>query len=112
MVALFNGMGAGAAAAIAAPELFGSKNGSTTHLLVTLGGALIGSVSFSGSLIAWAKLDGRIEKTWRVKGQQALNGIVFLATLVVGCISCLRCMVMLVTLSVHRSSSAPSSLAY
>ena len=40
-------------------------------------GALIGAVSLSGSLIAWAKLDGRIEGTWRVSGQQVINGSVF-----------------------------------
>jgi NAD(P) transhydrogenase subunit beta len=35
-------------------------------------------------MIAWAKLDGRINGTWRIKGQQALNGVVFLATLALG----------------------------
>ena len=44
---------------------------------VTLAGALIGSVSLTGSLIAWAKLDGKINKTWRFKGQKLLNGGVF-----------------------------------
>src|SRR5690606_14819986 len=47
-------------------------------------GALIGAVALSGSLIAWAKLDGRINKAWRMGGQQVLNGLVFLATLVIG----------------------------
>jgi NAD(P) transhydrogenase subunit beta len=51
---------------------------------VTLIGALIGSVSLSGSLIAWAKLDRVIKKPLRVMGQQALNGLVMLATLAVG----------------------------
>jgi NAD(P) transhydrogenase subunit beta len=41
-------------------------------------------VSLSGSLIAWAKLDGVIEKPLRIKGQQALNALVLLATLAVG----------------------------
>jgi NAD(P) transhydrogenase subunit beta len=84
MVALYNGMGGGAAGAIAAVELFGSKAQGATQLVVTLIGALIGAVSLSGSLIAWAKLDGVIKKPWRVWGQQALNGVVMLATLVVG----------------------------
>ena len=58
MVALYNGMGGGAAGAIAAVELFGGKAQGPPagrHLV----GALIGAVSLSGSLIAWAKLDGR-----------------------------------------------------
>jgi NAD(P) transhydrogenase subunit beta len=84
MVALYNGMGGGAAGAIAAVELFGNKAHGSTQLAVTLIGALIGAVSLSGSLIAWAKLDGVINKPLRVKGQQVLNGVVLLATLGVG----------------------------
>jgi hypothetical protein len=84
MVALYNGMGGGAAGAIAAVELFGNKAQGTTQLVVTLIGALIGAVSLSGSLIAWAKLDGVLKNPLRVKGQQLLNAVVMLATLAVG----------------------------
>ena len=84
MVALYNGMGGGAAGAIAAVELFGAKTHGATQLVVTLLGALIGAVSLSGSLIAWAKLDGVINKPLRVRGQQMFNLAVMLATLAVG----------------------------
>jgi len=84
MVALYNGMGGGAAGAIAAVEMFGGKAQGATQLVVTLIGALIGAVSLSGSLIAWAKLDGVIKKPLRVWGQQVFNGFVMLATLAVG----------------------------
>jgi H+-translocating NAD(P) transhydrogenase subunit beta len=85
MVALYNGMGGGAAAAIAAVELLRtSAQHETVPLVVTIIGALIGAISLSGSLIAWAKLDGRINGTWRVKGQQVINGTVFVAALAVG----------------------------
>jgi len=84
MVALYNGMGGGAAGAIAAVELFGGKAQGLTQLAVTLLGALIGAVSLSGSLIAWAKLDGVLKKPLRIKGQQILNGAFLLATLGVG----------------------------
>jgi NAD(P) transhydrogenase subunit beta len=84
MVALYNGMGGGAAGAIAAVELFGNKTHGVTQLLVTLVGALIGAVSLSGSLIAWAKLDEVIKKPILIRGQQALNAIVLAATLAVG----------------------------
>ena len=84
MVAIYNGMGGGAAAAIAAVELFGNKVDGVTQLVVTLIGALIGAVSLSGSLIAWAKLDGVIKQPLRIRGQQVLNGLVALATLGVG----------------------------
>jgi NAD(P) transhydrogenase subunit beta len=84
MVAIYNGMGGGAAGAIAAVELFGGKAQGVTQLIVTLLGALIGAVSLTGSLIAWAKLDGIIHKPLRVWGQQAINGLVMLFTLAVG----------------------------
>ena len=84
MVAIYNGLGGGAAALIAAVELLGGHASGTVELVVTIVGALIGSVSFSGSVIAWAKLDGRINKTWRIKGQQVLNGTVMLITLAIG----------------------------
>ena len=85
MVALYNGMGGGAAAAIGAVELLKtSGNHTAVALVVTIIGSLIGAISLSGSLIAWAKLDGRINGTWRITGQQALNGLVFLITLGLG----------------------------
>ena len=84
MVALYNGMGGGAAGAIAAVELFGDKAQGATQLVVTLIGALIGAVSLSGSLIAWAKLDGVIKKPLRFVGQQAVNAAIMLATVAVG----------------------------
>jgi len=84
MVAIYNGLGGGAAALIAAVELLGAKADGYVELVVTFVGALIGSISFSGSVIAWAKLDGRINKTWRVKGQQLINGTVMLITVVIG----------------------------
>lgn len=80
MVALYNGMGGGAAAAIAAVELFGNNEQGITDIVITLFGALIGAVSLAGSLIAWAKLDGIISKSLRVKGQQIINLTVMLTT--------------------------------
>jgi NAD(P) transhydrogenase subunit beta len=84
MVALYNGMGGGAAGAIAAVELFASKSPSTTQLVVTLLGALIGAVSLSGSLIAWAKLQEVLTRPMRFSGQQYFNLVVLVATLAVG----------------------------
>ena len=84
MVALYNGMGGGAAGAIAAVELFGGHARGITQLGVTLLGAIIGAVSLSGSLIAWAKLQGVLNKPLRIKGQQIINAVVMLGTLVIG----------------------------
>jgi len=83
-VALFNGMGGGAAAAIAAVELVGPGTKGTPELCVTLLGALIGSISLSGSIIAWAKLDELLKKPLHIPGLQIFNGAVLLLALVVG----------------------------
>jgi NAD(P) transhydrogenase subunit beta len=83
-VALFNGMGGGAAAAIAAVELVGGKAPGSTALIVTLLGGLIGAISLSGSLIAWAKLDGVLKKPLQVTGIQFVNGAVLLIALAAG----------------------------
>jgi NAD(P) transhydrogenase subunit beta len=84
MVALYNGMGGGAAGAIAAVELFGDRANGVAALVVTLVGALIGAVSLSGSLIAWAKLQGILKKPAGIPGQQFLNAAVLLGTLALG----------------------------
>jgi len=83
-VALFNGMGGGAAGAIAAVELFGNAGHGATQLIVTLLGALIGSISLSGSVIAWAKLDSLLKKPVNFPGLQWLNGLVLLSGVLVG----------------------------
>jgi H+-translocating NAD(P) transhydrogenase subunit beta len=84
MVAIYNGMGGGAAAAIAAVEFArGEMHGVVVTLLATLG-ALIGAVSFSGSVIAWAKLQGVMKKAFRLPAQNAVNIVLALATIAVG----------------------------
>ncbi|MBN8225708.1 MAG: NAD(P)(+) transhydrogenase (Re/Si-specific) subunit beta [Xanthomonadales bacterium] len=84
MVALFNGMGGGSAAGIGAMEMVrwsaaGAAPGPVPLVLALLG-ALIGSVSLTGSIIAWAKLDGRMDKRYTFPGQQWFNALVALAT--------------------------------
>jgi len=81
MIALYNGMGGGAAGAIAAVELLKGDFHSQTFLTLAVLGALIGSVSFSGSLIAFAKLQGLIRRPMRFAGQQFFNLAVFAVAL-------------------------------
>ncbi len=81
MVAIYNGMGGGAAAAIAAVELLGFGSQGTTRLIVTLLGAVIGAVSLSGSIIAWAKLDEVMKQPLRFKGQNLVNIFMLLITI-------------------------------
>ncbi|MGH8582432.1 MAG: NAD(P)(+) transhydrogenase (Re/Si-specific) subunit beta [Gammaproteobacteria bacterium] len=62
MIALYNGMGGGAAAAIAAVELLKpGTHGMVALLLAVLGGA-IGAISFTGSIVAWGKLQDLIKR--------------------------------------------------
>jgi NAD(P) transhydrogenase subunit beta len=88
MVALYNGLGGGSAAAIGGVELLRwSAQGAAPDpvvLVLAVTGALIGSVALSGSVIAWAKLDGRMDKRYAFPGQQLFNGAVFVAALVLG----------------------------
>ena len=49
-------------------------------------GGLIGAVAFSGSLIAYAKLQGILKKLYKFPNQQMVNLGVFAATVVLGLI--------------------------
>ena len=88
MVALYNGMGGGSAAAIGAVELLrfsaGAEVPATITVVLGVVGALIGAVSLAGSIIAWAKLDGRMDKRYTFPGQQAVNLLLFALALVLG----------------------------
>ncbi|MBM87641.1 MAG: NAD(P) transhydrogenase subunit beta [Gammaproteobacteria bacterium] len=93
MIAMYNGMGGGAAAAIAAVELLDAtskaSNSSSTIAdvmgadIAVLGilGAIIGTISFSGSIIAWAKLDGRLNRSRLLPGQHFINAIIAIVTI-------------------------------
>jgi NAD(P) transhydrogenase subunit beta len=84
MVAVYNGMGGGAAGSIAATELFGGRMHDPTQLIVTLLGGLIGAISLSGSAIAWAKLDSVLKSPLRLKGLQIVNASVMAVIVLVG----------------------------
>ena len=87
MVALFNGSGGGAAALVSSLEY--------RHLILSTGalpidsgisillGALIGAISFSGSIVAFGKLQGIFtEKAVTYPLQQVVNGLLAAAILV------------------------------
>jgi H+-translocating NAD(P) transhydrogenase subunit beta len=84
MIALYNGMGGGAAAAIAAVELYSGNEHNPVHLIIAAVGGFIGAVSFSGSLIAFAKLQGLITKSVRFGGQKFLNLAILLIAVAFG----------------------------
>ena len=85
MVAIYNGMGGGAAAAIAAVELLRGEMGSTGLVALSVGGGLIGAVAFSGSMIAFAKLQGLISgRPITFPVQQPFNLVVLVVALLFG----------------------------
>ena len=89
LVAVFNGFGGGASAAVAAAEfvrLGGSGTGVELGAGVTIVlSTLIGAVTFSGSLIAFGKLQGIVTgKPVTFPLQKSFNALLFLAVLVVG----------------------------
>jgi NAD(P) transhydrogenase subunit beta len=86
MIALYNGMGGGAAAGIAAVELIKQHPMSGSVQLLAVLGALIGAVAFSGSLIAFAKLQGikQLRGAIRFPRQQMINAGVFGLTILLG----------------------------
>ncbi|WP_018954796.1 NAD(P)(+) transhydrogenase (Re/Si-specific) subunit beta [Thioalkalivibrio sulfidiphilus] len=88
MIALYNGMGGGAAAGIGLIALLQADKHEMSFIIqfIAVLGVLIGSVAFSGSLIAYAKLQGIMKKTLRFGGQQWLNLAVFAITVISGLI--------------------------
>ena len=89
MVALFNGVGGGAAALIALAELHrilpepGAPKVDISLAIVL--SALIGSISFSGSMVAFGKLQDLIgSRPITYPGQQFVNGAVLVAAIAAG----------------------------
>jgi NAD(P) transhydrogenase subunit beta len=86
MVAIFNGAGGGSAAVVAMAEFLrdaGAHEGELLPLpfmIATLLGAVIGSVSLTGSIVAWGKLQGVIAaRPVKLPGQQVITSVLFLA---------------------------------
>jgi len=84
MVALFNGAGGGAAALVAILEFSRQLDAGALEFgatLATLLALIIGGVSFSGSAVAFGKLQGIITpKAFRYSGQQLVTGGIAAAT--------------------------------
>lgn len=94
MVSLFNGMGGACAALISAAEFYHiyelHKDSPATafaelatvgHYITIVAGAIIGTISYTGSIIAWGKLNGRV-KDYSFKGQHIVNMIVLVLVIV------------------------------
>jgi H+-translocating NAD(P) transhydrogenase subunit beta len=87
MVALFNGMGGGTAALVSVAEYTKAANGDMNSGIAAsvVLGAAIGAVSFSGSAIAFGKLQELLpERPIKFPFQMQFNAVLLVATLVLG----------------------------
>ncbi len=82
MIAIFNGMGGGAAGAIASIELLNTMNAIPEIRILSLLGGIIGTLSFSGSIIAFAKLQDLIKRTIVLPLHIFLNIILVIAIII------------------------------
>ena len=100
MVAIFNGAGGGAAALVSIQEYLratgeGAVNAGEVVAIVL--GLMIGAVSFSGSAVAFGKLQGLIDaRAFRYSGQQLVTGGLF-AGMILGALALIASAAGLVT---------------
>src|SRR5690606_12192330 len=80
LVSMFNGMGGACAALIGLME-FHHNLDNTGALLAIILGLIIGSVSFSGSVIAFLKLNGTMNKPVRLPSYNIINTLVMIGVL-------------------------------
>ena len=80
LVSMFNGMGGACAALIGLME-FHHNVGNTGALIAIILGMIIGSVSFSGSIFAFLKLNGTMNKPVRLPSYNILNTVVLIGVL-------------------------------
>ena len=85
MVAIFNGFGGGASALVAAAEFLKTGDMTTFTLSTIMISVFVGTLTFTGSFVAFGKLQGFISgKPVVFPGQQIINGLLALALLFMG----------------------------
>ena len=82
LVSLFNGFGGGSALLIGLVE-FGNFSEDATQTSTIIAAIIIGSITFTGSLIAWAKLNGSM-KDIRLPKYNLINNLIILALIAFG----------------------------
>ena len=83
LVSLFNGFGGASAALIGLVE-FGKDVPDMRVLATIVAGILIGSLTFSGSMVAWGKLDGKVKSTVFIPARNIVNNGLLLITIALG----------------------------
>ena len=85
MVAIFNGFGGGASALVAAAEFLKTGDITTFTLSTIMISVFVGTLTFTGSFVAFGKLQGFISgKPVVFPGQQIINGLLALTLLFMG----------------------------
>ena len=87
MVSLFNGMGGACSALIGLIEFGPAINNDVLIFSVVLGSLVVGTITFSGSMIAFAKLNGNMNKDIRLPYYNILNTLFMIA--IAGLVVCL-----------------------
>lgn len=85
MVSLFNGLGGACALMISLVEFYNYPQGVSLmngQIFTTLFALFIGSVSFTGSLVAYGKLQGFLRDSLKVPFPSVVNGVLLLTILV------------------------------
>lgn len=91
MVGLFNGFGGLASLLVGWAEYHARPEGDTPRVISIFLAVLIGSVTFSGSVVAWGKLSERITpKPVLFRGQHLVNGGLLAVLLAGGILFCIR----------------------
>ncbi len=80
LVSIFNGMGGACAALISFME-FPEHAGHMKLISMVMAGLIIGSVSFSGSVVAFLKLNGNLNSNPRLPFYNIINAIILVVTL-------------------------------
>lgn len=85
LVSLFNGFGGASAALIGLVEFHNlSISDTSLSIIITiLSAILIGSITFSGSLIAWGKLNGSVKSVIKIPQYNIVNNIVIILLIAV-----------------------------
>ncbi|PWG04810.1 NAD(P)(+) transhydrogenase (Re/Si-specific) subunit beta [Polaribacter aquimarinus] len=86
LVSLFNGFGGASAALIGLVE-FGNSNINTTNnsiLITILSAIVIGAITFSGSLIAWGKLNGTVKSVIKIPQYNIVNNLFIIGIIALG----------------------------
>lgn len=85
LVSLFNGLGGACSMLIAILEFqkFDIATSSSSSLIIIIIALFIGAISFTGSLIAYGKLDGFISNKFQLPQPQIINVILLIAVIVI-----------------------------